>query len=268
MIKDFSYDGERLSEYGLVIASIDGSSGFNTLEWGSQLDFNTIQNKNNGRNYATSTTYSDVYTVTFQVVKYSCDSGVTEHISDTEYRQLVKWLNKKTYKDFSPISDNEEFSGYHFWGSFNVKPIVINAEIFGLELIFTTDTPYAFGDIVRIEKNSTTFDIYCISDELEFQPMKTTIQLLQDGDLEITNKTINESTIIKNCKQNEVITIDSENLIITTTSANHKFLYNDFNYTYPKLHNDYRDNKNSFVVSVPCKITFEYRPVRKIGVIL
>lgn len=267
MIKDFSYDGERLSEYGLIIASIDNSSASDVLEWGSQLDFNTVQNKNNGRNYITSSTYSEVYSVTFQVIKFSCDSDCSEHISDTEYRQLVKWLNQKAYKDFSPISDNEEFSGYHFWGSFNVKPIIVNADIIGLELTFTTDTPYAFGDIVRIEKETTEFDVYCISDELEYQPMKTTITLLQDGNLNITNKTLGETTSIKNCKKNEIITIDSENLIITT-SADHTYLYNDFNYVYPKLLNEYRNNKNTFTVSLPCKIIFEYRPARKIGVIL
>lgn len=42
-------------------------------------------------------------------------------IGNTEYRYLSKWLNRKDNLDFSPISDNEEFNGYHFFGSFNVR---------------------------------------------------------------------------------------------------------------------------------------------------
>ena len=69
MITDFSYDGERLSEHGLIIASVDGSSGSDTLEWASQLEFNTIQNKNSGIHYTTSAGYSEVYAPTFESLR-------------------------------------------------------------------------------------------------------------------------------------------------------------------------------------------------------
>lgn len=266
MITDFSYGGERLSEHGLIIASVDGSPGSDTLEWASQLEFNTIQNKNSGINYTTSAGYSEVYAPTFQVIKYSCLSGEPTYISDTEYRYLSKWLNRKDNLDFSPISDNEEFNGYHFFGSFNVKPIVICADIVGLELTFQSNAPYGFGDVIKIEKTGTKFDIACISDELGYQPIKTTVKLLDDGDLSITNTFTGEITMVKNCVKGEKIVFDSENLIITS-NVEHERLYNDFNYIYPRLFTDYRNSTNTIETSISCAILVEYRPIRKVGVV-
>lgn len=266
MIVDFEYDGERLSEYGLIIASVDGSSSANTLEWGNQLEFNTIKNKMSGVNYATSVGYSDVYSVTFQVIKHSCNSSDADHISDTEIRQIEKWLNRKLYKRFSPISDNGEFSGYHFYGSFNINPIVIASDIIGLELTFTSNAPYAFGDTVTYSVNASSFELYCLSDEIGECQIKMIITTSQAGDLTINNNLIG-NTVIKNCVANEQITIDSENLVITSNQA-HPRLYNDFNYKYPRLLNGYPSQINKFTLSMQCKVYIEYKPIRKIGAVL
>ena len=267
MIVDFEYAGERLSEHGLIIASVDGSSGSDILEWGSQLEFQTIQNKNTGINYATSVSYSDVYSTTFQVIKYSCTTGNMEPMSDIEFRYLVKWLNRKTYQNFYPISNNGEFCGYHFYGSFNVKPIVIGANIIGLELTFTSNAPYAFGDMIEMDIIGNSFDVYCISDDIGTQSVKMALSTLEAGQLTISNSAFDKATVVKNCEKNETITIDSENLIITSSNSEHKKLYNDFNYVYPKLINDYDNSTNTFTLSIPCEVHLEYRPVRKVGVI-
>lgn len=267
MIIDFEYAGERLSEHGLIIASIDVTSGANTLEWGSQLEFNTVQNKNSGISYSTSTNYTDVYTTTFQTIKYSCKSGSMTAISDTEFRYLTKWLNRKEYLRFSPISDNANFVGYYFYGSFNIKPIVACGEIIGVELTFTANTPFGFGDVIKIDENGTTFEVYTTSDELGKLPAKTTLKTSKSGNLTITNSFTGESTVVKNCKANETLYFDSEHLIITSDS-NHTKLFNDFNYTYPTLYTDYTDTVNKFTLSMPCEIHMEFTPVRKVGVIV
>lgn len=274
MIVDFEYAGERLSEHGLIIASLDGSTKSDALEWGSQLEFNTIQNKISGISYATSSGYSDVYTVTFQVMKYSCRSGQVESISDAECRYLTKWLNRKTYQRFSPISDNHEFCGYHFYGSFNVNPVVIADSIVGLELTFTSNAPYGFGDTVSLDINSDSsgiisngFYVYCMSDEEGFCPMKISIKTSSAGTISFRNELTLETTIIKNCKKDETITIDSEHLIITSDQT-HPTLYNDFNYVYPRLLNKYNDSKNHFTMGSTYKVHIEYTPIRKIGAVL
>lgn len=274
MIVDFEYAGERLSDFGLIIASVDGSSGSDVLEWANQLESQTIRNKISGKSYSTSASYSDDYTVTFQIIKYSCNSGNIQYISDTEWRYLERWLNRKGNLRFTPISDNTEFCGYHFYGSFNISPIKIDGDIIGAELTFNSNAPYGFGDTVSIDVNSTSMEVYSNSDELGLLPIKMTIKPSKAGNLTITNSLMNEyepqkaSTIIKNCIANEIISLDSEHLIITSSNASHSKLYNDFNYVYPQLYTDYTDQVNKFTFSIQCEVHMEFEPVRKVGVLV
>lgn len=106
-----------------------------------------------------------------------------------------------------------------------------------------------------------------ISDELGYQPIKTTIKLSDGGDLSITNTFTGEITMVKNCVKGEKIVFDSENLIITS-NVEHKRLYNDFNYIYPRLFTDYRNSTNTIETSISCAILVEYRPIRKVGVVV
>lgn len=274
MIVDFEYAGERLSDFELIIASVDGSSGSDTLEWANQLGSETIRNKNSGKSYITSISYSDNYTVTFQVIKYSCKSGNIQHISDTEWRYIERWLNRKDNLRFTPISNNEEFSGYHFYGNFNISPIKMGGEIIGAELTFTSNAPYGFGDTVSIDVNSTSLEVYSTSDELGILPVKMTVKPSKAGNLTIENslmKTYNPkkaTTIIKNCLANETISLNSEHLIISSSNSNHSKLYNDFNYVYPQLYTDYDDQVNKFTFSIQCEIHMEFEPIRKVGVLV
>lgn len=274
MIVDFEYAGERLSDFGLIIASVDGSSGSDTLEWANQLEPETIRNKNSGKSYTTSISYSDNYTVTFQTIKYSCNSGNIQYISDTEWRYLERWLNRKDNLRFTPISNNEEFSGYHFYGNFNISPVKAGGEIVGVELTFTSNAPYGFGDIVSIDVDSTSFEVYSTSDELGVLPLKMTVKPSKAGNLTIVNslmKTYDSkkaTTIIKNCLANETISLDSEHLIISSSNSNHSKLYNDFNYVYPQLYTDYVDHVNKFTFSMQCEVHMEFEPIRKVGVLI
>ena len=274
MIVDFEYAGERLSEYGLIIASVDGSSGSDVLEWANQLESQTIRNKISGKSYTTSISYSDDYSLTFQIIKYSCKLGNIQHISDTEWRYIERWLNRKDNLRFTPISDNKEFNGYHYYGVFNISPIKIDGDIIGAELTFNSNAPYGFGDTVFIDATSTSMEVHSTSDELGILPIKMTIKPSKSGNLTITNSLMNEyepqkaTTIIKNCIANEIISLDSEHLIITSSNPNHSKLYNDFNYVYPQLYTDYADQVNKFTFSIQCEVHMEFEPIRKVGVLV
>lgn len=274
MIVDFEYAGERLSDFGLIIASVDGSSGSDTLEWANQLEFETVRNRNSGKSYTTSTSYSDDYALTLQVIKYSCKSGNIQYISDTEWRYLERWLNRKDNLRFTPISTNEEFSSYHYYGSFNISPIKIGGELIGAELTFNSNAPYGFADTVSIDANTTSLEVYSTSDELGILPVKMTVKPSKSGTLTIVNSLMKTyepkraTTIIKNCIANETISLDSEHLIISSSSSSHSKLYNDFNYVYPQLYTDYVDQVNNFTFSIQCTIHMEFEPIRKVGVLV
>lgn len=268
MIKDFVYNGRRLSDYGYTICKFGGSSGTETISFGNNLTFETVQNNGSHINKITSSDYGDAYSTTFQIIKDDC-RGINDvkYITDIDYRKIMRWLNQKEYKKFIPISDNKYFTGLFFMGSFNISPIVFNGVIFGLELTFTSNAPYGFGTPIKIETNVQSFDIYSDSDEIGFVYPKIEITCLQAGNLSITNSLDASSTVINNCKANEVITLDSENQIIQS-SVSHDKLYNDFNFVYPKIFSTENNDKNTITVSLKNKMITSYTPIRKVGVIL
>ena len=73
-------------------------------------------------------------------------------------------------------------------------------------------------------------------------------------------KTVLDSTIVKNNNITENIVLDGANKIISSNSVNRIF-GNDFNWKWLELY----DGKNEIAIEGNCEVTFEWREVRKIG---
>ena len=111
--------------------------------------------------------------------------------------------------------------------------------------------------------NSSTVKKYIdISDEIGYIYPNLKITINQSGDLILENKSQNCKTIIKNCVSGEVITIDGEAHIISSNKVAHK-IYNDFNYSFFKIGNNYDDRMNHITASLPCTVEISYVPIVK-----
>ena len=186
--------------------------------------------------------------------------------------KLMRWLNRKEWCKFKPIYDDLSFPNVYFMGTFTeISTINKGGVVCGLALTFTTNAPFGFMEFedntFTVSSVNGTFTIYDESDELGNKyPDKVTIRMNNGGDFSLTNSLNERTTTIKNCVANEVITLDCINKIITS-SVSHERLYNDFNYVYPMLTNTDTDSKNVFTATLPCVVTFEYKPIRKVGII-
>lgn len=269
VLKDFGYDGEKLSDYGFMPCVINSDGA---IDFGSTLKFNTVKTGCTGINRLVSSEYENVCTATFDVCKNPCkfeNFGIT----DIELRQLSRWLNKRQYKKFKPVYENGEFDDMYFLGSFNLTPISVGTNIVGITLAFTSNAPYGYGETGTMEytiENADGFFYFSdTSDEMGFNyPSTVKITCAASGDLKITNDADeNHTVLIKNCKTNETITLDCVNEIITTNMS-HAKLFNDFNYNYIRFYNEYDNTQNKFTVSLPCKISIDYSPIRKVGIIV
>lgn len=272
LITDFEYAGERLSDFGCMVCCINTTAP-DSISLGSNLTFNTI--KNNGTNISrlVSTQYDEVYTCTFDIGKFRCQDLNDNDLTDIELSRLIRWLNRKEYHKFKPIYNNGQYGNVCFYGSFNVTGIKLAGKLIGLTLVFTANAPFGYEEETEynytIVNNNDLFYFYDNSDELGvnyFKSLKITCSF--DGDITIVNQNENRNTVIKNCIQGEVITMDCENKIITTSKETHNTLCNDFNYNFPRLLNTYESRENVFSVSLPCQIDIKYSPIRKVGVIL
>lgn len=269
---DFEYADKRLSDFNCITCYIDGSASVEEMNIGCDISFNTVKNNHSSIHSKTSSSYDNVYTTTFQIMKKDYQNEEDKYFSYDEVRSLYKWLNRHDYKKFKPLPDDDQCYDIHYYGSFNIAQIFVNGKIAGLTLTFTANAPYGFGEDNRFEITTSvtdnTFSLYGDSDELGsvIYP-KVQIKCLTGGDLKITNLTTKNKLYVHNCEADEMITIDGEHKIITTSNEAHTTLCSDFNYGYLDIQTGESDElENVYEVSIPCEITITYAPIRKVGV--
>jgi len=289
---DFIYDGYRLSDLGCMVGAAVTSNN-DSVEMGSVVKLETAINHGSYVSEIINADYPDVYTVTFDIFKKNCGKGYNDVFEDKEITWFMRWLNRKEYHKFVPLYDNpKDFYRIFYRGTFtDCKAINIGGEVYGFTLTFTSNSPFAYLDYPISEFDVTAsgetftivnprtgvsesvtgnhFDIYDQSEELGFvYPTKFTIKVTQAGRLVIKNSfdKSNRYTEVNNCVANETLTFDCIHKIITS-DKNHTKLYNDFNYVFPRLNNEFKNNLNRIYVSRNSHITIEYYPIRKVGIV-
>lgn len=271
---DFSYHEEKLSDYGCIVAGIN--TGFqDSVQIGASIQFDTIKTRQNYKNKIINAGYSDVVSATFDVCKNPCLYKTMESrsFSDGEISHFMRWLNQKKYYKFKPVYENGTYSDLYFYGTFtSISSIVINGNVVGFTLTFTSDSPFGYVDDKEFQVSVTEaggqFLFYDDSDEIgNLYPYFFQITCSAGGKLVISSDADKKETVINNCVQNEIITMNCSSKTIQSSKA-HATLYNDFNYNYPRIVNSLENRRNIFSVSLPCNIIMRYAPTRKAGIIV
>ena len=270
---DFVYDDIKLSDKGYIICDFDDKSGVEIVDVGSNITFNKIK-RDSGRIYSlASATYDECVTATFDICKNDClyDSSEME-ITTQQFREIMQWLNRREFLPFRIVDEKQTVCWYN--ASFNVDKIVIGGRIYGARLTMETDRPFGYNDKVArtytLSNSNVTISIANTSNEIGYLYPTVTIKCRASGDLTITNTLEGSTTIIKNCSNAEVITINGETqTIITNNEQSHtkNKIHNDFNWEFPRLGvkmiRGQVIRNNNITASLPCEITIEYRPIVK-----
>lgn len=269
---DFEYDGVHARDYGLVICKINSSSSSESLSIGADINFNRVSSQHGNIQYITDVSYDDVLETTFQVCKYDCKTSKASPFTVEELRDITRWLNRDEDHILKMIGRNDIYDNVCYEGTFNIKKIEINGEVIGLELYFTSNRPFALENLRRIsiKANSENYEFRFndTSDKVGYiyptiMKIKLPDVLAQEKvDVRILNSLENRETVIKNCSAGEIITF-KDVLFIETSLDSHKKLQNDFNYTFFRIANTYKNKVNKITISTPCEIYFEYFPIVK-----
>ena len=266
---DFEYDGQYLSDYGFIICDFDGSTGAVTASAGSNITFNRVKRDNGKRHGLSSTEYGECVSTTFDICKDDTVWSREElEITNNEYRDLVRWLNRREFLTFQLLNNNEydDRESCFYNASFNIEKIFINARLYGLRLNMATDKPFGYGQEQTISWNivdpSTPKVLSDISDEIGCIYPTLIITCMRNGDLTIWNELEGCTTMIRNCTVGEVITLHGDTQIITSSFASHN-IGADFNYDFFRIGNTIHTRSNKIYASAPCKLEIRYHPVIK-----
>ena len=263
---DFEYDGRLLSNYGFIICEFDGQNGLSIMETGYKITFNKVA-RNRGRvNSLVSTQYDECITAQFHICKNPDEFDDLE-ITNDEYRDMVRWLNRHEFLQFRVLSEAEgvDRASCYFNATFNIEKIYIHDVLYGLSLTIETDAPFGYG--LPFEKTwevdaNETIEFVDLSDDFGFIYPDMTIICGESGDLVISNITFDNTMQINNCIAGEKISVYGSPQILESSNKRHK-IYNDFNYEFLRIGNSYTDRVNSLKFSIPCTFTMNYTPTIK-----
>lgn len=260
---DFSYGDKNLSDFGFILCNFDGSKGFETVSDGCQITFNTVPVLGGSKHNLTSVKYEECLEDVWQICKYSCKGDIQE-ITETEHREITKWLNRKKFIKLKIL--DESHIDIYYNASFNVSKIEFNGKLVGFELEVKTDAPFAFKEPRTINiKNTENNGKHSINDtsyEEGYIYPYVEITMTSSGDLDIYNSMEDRTTCIKNCEIGEVIIMDYP--VIQSSNSSHN-IQNDFNWVFFRVANTYENSRNDLTVSMPCEIKATYSPIVKVG---
>ena len=268
---DFEYDDQYLSDYGFVICDFDFKNDTSTVSSGSNITFNKISH-NSGKRYSLSSTqYEACVTTTFDI----CKNPDIYHekdmeISGDEYRDIIRWLNRREFLKFQIIDEycdsDEVRDTCYFDASFNAEKILVSGKLYGIRLTMETNRPFGYGQEQSVSwtfADSNTVKILSdISDEIGYIYPTVIISINRAGDLSLYNEMEDCTTLIRNCKVGEVITLNGETQTITTTYSSHD-ICNDFNYEFFRIGNTIGSRNNRISASLPCSVVIKYTPIIK-----
>lgn len=262
--KDFYFDGQYLSDYGCMICQIEQNND-GTVNAGSKITFNKVK-RNGGKRYSlSSASYDECFTTSFEICK-NPDEFDDMEITNDEYRDLMRWLNRREFLQFYFVEDDGETTYYNC--SFDVEKIIYNDKMIGLHLTMTTDSPFGYGQEMKarmiINDVEREYNFTDISDEIGFTYPDMVIKINKDGNLCVKNLTTDCSMVINNCVVGETITIHGDTRIVETDNNNHaKTLYNDFNFEFFNIGNTIDNRLNKIMATLPCTVELSYYPVIK-----
>ena len=268
--KDFYFGDQLLSEFGFMICTLGTESGTVEYSAGSEITFNTVK-RNYGKSYSLAgTSYDTCVSAEFIIAKDPCFYGYNSHITNDEFRDIQRWLNRKEFLPFRLLHRHEPWCDPCFYDvSFNIEKIMFADVLCAIKLTLFSDSPYGYGETI-----SQTFDIDSsndylymdISDEIGYIYPNVEITCKSAGVLKIKNSLFPDETVeVKGCSLNEVITINGEIMSINSSKSSHD-ISNDFNYTFLKIGNTYEDIKNVYYVGdggIPCRVKISYKPIIK-----
>jgi hypothetical protein len=257
----------RASDFNLMLGSLDYDDSAEN-EMGNDI---AIAEQFIGRNPVPvylDYTYSEKLKPTITLIKNNCHDASDFELSEYEIRYVLRLITgQHDYLWMKIITDDISEDNWYKVKVIRTALLKRGNKNIGLKIEMECDSQFGYSSIqtIRINENSySSFNIFNNSDDIYTYLLPTTIITMHEaGNLEIKNSTEGWSTIITNLSVGEVITMDSEKQILTSTVNHTTSLINEFNLHWIR----FVDGMNNYQANLSCDITFNFRTRRKGGFI-
>lgn len=252
-----------------MICTIDTNNDLQTIKNGADVQLITSKVPNSNIWSHVNAQYSEVLSTTFQVAKlHDCSNNTYDsYFTKQEQQAINRWLNRlDNYYPFRIVQDG--FNNVYYNAQINVNKIELLGKVIGFELTITTDKPYGYFEQQNLNflvSPQIPYSFLSLSDDVGFDDITLTITCLDNGELTISNTMSNQSMIIKNCKKNEVITIDTRLRKVTSSIRTKADILEDFNFVWLKIGNTRKNRLNQISSNMQCKISLSYYPTCKLS---
>ena len=258
--RKFGYQNRFNTDFGLQVVSFNPDNG----EMDTYLSVESVfTDKFDGtKRFDYGAKYNETATLYITMVK----NNYTD-FSRAELREILGWLTglrKVSWLDL--YNDDDGTLSYSFLGRVsNVKLQKMDARVIGIQLEFTSISPWAYSPIQRTELTldgtGTLVPLCNCSDEYTsyIYPNITFVNKNANGTLSILNRTTGEETTIKSLAANEKVTLDTNKIIYSDNKT--KIFSDDFNFVWPRLAYGY----NHLYITGTGHLIIEYRNVIKIA---
>ena len=206
--------------------------------------------------------YSSTLSFSISIIKNPCmDDNIYFTVEDIE--ELKRWLCRPAPHVFRLI--DSQYSDVFWEGTFNITEEVTGSNRIGITMAFVSTRPFALQNDVQFYgtvDGGNSITINDLSVEQGFLYPDMSVACLDGGDLIIYNDFEDRATVVKNCESGEEINF-SKYLQISSSNDAHD-VYNDFNYQFFRICNNYETNENVVTFSLPCRYNITYNPIRKV----
>ena len=255
--RKFTYRDISNENFGLVVTAFESDNGEVDIYLDIEYVFTDKYNGTKRNDYGAK--YSNVALLSITMVK----KNYTE-FSLYELRNAMEWLtslHKVSWLDL--YNDNDEIM-YSFLGRFtDVKLQKMDARVIGIRAEFTAVSPWAYSNIHSM-KTSVNGNLKCplfnCSDEsaVYIYPKVVFKNNAEDGEFRIKNIATGKETVVSNLKKNEIVTMDSNQIIYSDNDI--KVFGDDFNFEWLAL----IPGANYVLITGTGELIVEYRDIMKV----
>lgn len=258
--KHFNYNDRSNTDFGLEVVTFSPDAG----EVDSYLSVESVYTDNfdGTMRHDYGARYKDTVMLYITMVKNNYSD-----FSQRELRQALNWLTglrKVSWLDL--YNDDSDEISFSFLGRVSdVKLQKMDARIIGLKVEFTSVSPWAYSGIKKqdltLDGSELLYPIQNISDEdsVYVYPKIVFTNKTANGSLRILNTTTGEETILNNLAMNEIVTMDSNQIIYSDNAT--KTFGEDFNSQWVRFVQGY----NHFKIIGTGHLTIEHRDIFKVG---